>query len=508
MLSSRMELVIALPLCDVRDLVGRPTGRLPRPAFPLTQPGIDFIRSAGRVALRRPGLGVHGSANQHWSGEDIFCHTKNGIRFEGSLRAAYFGSGSVTFDAWKGSRGFLYDGVATARHEIGLVEKDLGYMPLEPHEVVEAVAAVMAYPIKVPTGKRQWWTGPLVASGPQVARHLLSATTRRTGTSTTPEAWWLTPGDLVAVVQYQAIDDVDAWPGMQKFTHSHGGIELSCTSLFVDNRRITVWFLGSSDSTVANAEEVSAHLIRLHCIRHSLRTVLRMIREVRIPKTRGSDRLQQFLLGAAQYLARSRSGIDQSEALSAAYAADDIISAQERANLVASLHEIRPNVARLLDRALSLDAAARPASASAAIATSQKGRPILVYGGTVLMGDDNSIKLDHSTATNSNLGRNINVSNSYNQVVEQSQLDDDVKKLLIDLRSRAEATQQELAPDEANALVEDVEKFAGEVIGRKRAGLLVEWSKVIKEGALVAVRLGPALVASLNELLSKLHIQT
>ena len=61
-----MFLVLQHPFADMRHFVGTPTGRLSRPAWPLVDTNVDFVRSSGLVRRRRKG-GV-----EEWAGEETY----------------------------------------------------------------------------------------------------------------------------------------------------------------------------------------------------------------------------------------------------------------------------------------------------------------------------------------------------------------------------------------------------------------------------------------------------
>src|SRR5947209_5562703 len=107
-----MFLMLQHPFADLRHFVGTPTGRLSRPAWPLVDTNVDFVRSSGLVRRRLKG-GV-----EEWAGEETYGDASFALRFPDRLGDLALGPAGLQGCARFAFRRFHSEG-KVARLEVG-----------------------------------------------------------------------------------------------------------------------------------------------------------------------------------------------------------------------------------------------------------------------------------------------------------------------------------------------------------------------------------------------------
>jgi len=228
----------------------------------------------------------------------------------------------------------------------------------------------------------------------------------------------------------------------------------------------------------------------------TLACVLRTVIEQKLVIERGprSDVFQAYLDDGLTYLNKNQPyAIDQSTMLAEVYAADAVISSQDRINLLSALKGIRPTLYKRTERVLSTG---DDASGNTVI--------LLEQGATYV-----DKRIDRSVhardISKSVIGDRNQFRDSFNDIIKSSN-NEDLRGQLDELRKSLEALLANLPENvpekDAASLAKDVTDFAKEAVAEApRSYLLQAVGDNIKKVAGSVAKYGPPVVAAVASVL-------
>ncbi len=470
-----MFLAIQFPFADARGFLDEGGGRLSRPAWPLVNPGYDFLRSSGLVRPRRRG-GV-----SDWAGEEIFSDAKRALRFEDHLGTKWYCLGSSSGNFKCAFRRFHSQGTV-ARFEIGLrfsADKAVG------DPILPFLRDVLTMPVIVPDIDGNVPHQPsiqLALAGQKLAKHFLVSTTNHKcmQTNAMPQTWWFTCGNLGIIVEY--FGDLELPPHTRHVINISGAqISLSHTWLAIGKCRCSVWFMHNSSADRETARRLRIHLTRLHSERECLKIILSHLGD----KTRfdlkkydaSSERLQHYLKDAVNLLQRPKfMGFRQSPMLKAAQEAHGIAFPGESA----SLEWMRRQVALLVDGYV------RRAQSTATVVNYINGNCMntnIQLGPVSVTGDFSLVTAE-------------NIQGSFNRAAT-STVDDELKIKLQELSIQVANLTKELSSEEAERTSRDLNALTAEATSStpRKETCQVSANGLIAAAKAVAKLAGPITIA-------------
>jgi len=333
-----MFVAFQVPLADARPYLDT-VNKLAVPNFLLgpDETREEFMRNFGPFEWRRRDPG------EDWPAENVYCRATRGVRFAPGALATL--DQNVNFEC--AFRRYLSNGKAVARIEIGLVRRARGRRPpLDGDGLRQLLQRAFQLPVRVRSASG--FEGvTLMDAGQLLAQHVLRSTTnwQAAGPSFRPEDWWVTPGRVLALLEYRP-EEVEAVPRLARRVESTiPGLELHHVS-FTDGRRITrAWLMMVDPSAeLARVREIRLHLFRLHAEREGLRQILRQIDRGRLAlpaaKEEGSELLGYFEKSLGFLQRKSVYGNPQSELLKTAYEFDDLFTGGDRTSLLSQLGDV------------------------------------------------------------------------------------------------------------------------------------------------------------------------
>ncbi|MFC4311581.1 hypothetical protein ACFPN2_20950 [Steroidobacter flavus] len=468
-----MFLAVQFPFADIRGFLEGGGSRLARPAWPLAEPGLDFVRSAGLVQPRRRG----GVAD--WAGEELYGDAKRAFRFPDRLDHLQFPLGEATGTLRCAFRRFHSEGTV-ARLEVGLKVIPVAPISGTPVDLLTLIRSVLTLQVSVRDTNLQPRAVKLIDAGEHLARHFLFATTnhQRRHLAGPPEPWWLTCGNPALVIEH-SVDIVPPPHTRRVLEVSAAGASLSHAWIQFGKERCSVWFMARSEGDPDAARRLRIHLIRLHAERECLRAILVHIRQGnRLNLTRNtptSDAVQSYLRDTVHLLNKPRHmGLEQSAMLEAAHQALGVVFEGE----TASLTLLRRQVAALVDGYV------RRAQNTAAVINNIQGNVMntnIQMGNVSVTGDFNVV-----TATN--------IQNSFNKAAN-SNVDADLKDKLKAVAVEVAKLAKQLPPDDAERVSKDLEAFTSEAVSKTPRK---EWYELSAKGLLEAAKTVAAMAAPIT----------
>lgn len=465
-----MFVVVQHPFADMREFVGVATGRLDRPAWPLVEANVDFVRSSGLVRPRRKG------GLSEWAGEETYGDASNALRFPDRLGNIKFGPTDLQGSARSAFRRFYSEG-RVARVEAGL------RINLAESDVEQASAAswlkLVEHCVGVPTRVRgsdgKFKDVALLAAGRDLAAHYLRASTsRKSGVQ--PEGWWFQPATPAIVI--------DRWPPSQAFPrvpHSRVVLDdpaigmLFHASIQFGAQRCSTWWLTGSGKRPDDVRRLRIHILRLHAEFECLRLVLTAIRSGRLSvegKLNVSDAVQDYLNNNIPLMERNeRYGLSQSPIFEAAMQATGLALGGASATYKLMRRQIAVKVDRIVRRA----------EATAAITYNISGDQMnntIEMGNVSVTGDFNFV-----TAKNISASFNKAASADVNDVLKQA-----LKTLTVEVAKLV----KELPPDDAETASKNLEVLTSEAVSRKPRK---DWYDLSANGLLDAAKTVASLAA-------------
>jgi hypothetical protein len=341
---------LEIPFADARPFLDGDVGRLKSPTWPLPDPEGEFVRSCGRIEIRRRG-GI-----APWSGEGDYCDARQAVKFPDSL-------GSIRFEGAEhgvGLRGvyrrYLSTGLAMSRLDVGIVPERFRYAPVaaKSAEFMRSVLhACMTVPVRTVRTQPPTYA-PLIAAAPHIARHILEATTA-TSALDKIENWWLCAGRPMVLTEYR----VDRFPHIPRPRREVAPIDdlalrLSHFYMRIKGHDVGVWLLGYRPGTDPEAlRRMRVHLSRLHAEREALRKILTHIARgsLALDGSDAAERLQSYLNEACSSVTRRRwYGNEQLPILDAAYVSDALVSEGDRESLFREVERARRAIASKVRR--------------------------------------------------------------------------------------------------------------------------------------------------------------
>jgi hypothetical protein len=477
-----MFVVLQFPLTDLRPFIDGETHRLPRPSWPLARPGREYVRGSGGVQQRRRG-GVEG-----WSGEEVFSGAARAVRFPDALRRHPIGG---DFRATCLFRRYFSDGVA-ARVELGLRLEDPSRNPpqtLSSNDTLRVLRDCLRLDLRVPQPDGRYVEHHALAAGDRLADHYLRSTTRRIdGNAPAHEAWWLSAGEPLLIVESRLgrFSLPDSLPPHSRRCQPLEGsdLELAHCRVEEEGRPVGVWILVPGRRTDPDTlRRIRVHLGRLHVERQALESVLASLgsRLKITPGTSSSDRIQEFLSKSVSLLERSsRFGFEQQKLLQAAKHWTHATRPGHSATLDAELARARRNVelkvqrfTRTLEGAQVVnffgdDASVRMRIQKAENLTMKK----IHFGGDVsVTGDFNAVTAD-------------TIQNSFNKATG-SDAAPELKAKLEELAEQVATMAKALPEDAAEQAARDLEVLTQEATSKKPREA---WYKLSAEGLVEAAK--------------------
>jgi hypothetical protein len=348
-----MFVAFQIPLADARPYVGG-VNKLAVPNYLLgpDETREEFMRNFGPFEWRRQDPG------DDWPAENVYCRAARGLRFvEGALSTLEKDTGNrVSFEC--AFRRYLSNGKAVARIEIGLARRArTPRAPLDGEGVRELMQRAFQLPVRV-RGASGFDEVALMDAGPLLAAHVMRSTThwKAAGSSFKPADWWVTPGRVLALLEYRPDEVSDVPARARKVQTTIPGLELHHVS-FQKGRRITRAWLMQVDPSAerARVREIRLHLFRLHAEREALRQILRQIAQDNLALSADTDAsgdLRSYFEKSLGFLRRtSVYGQPQSELLKTAYEFDNLFTSGDRASLLAALGDVGRHLRERLDAA-------------------------------------------------------------------------------------------------------------------------------------------------------------
>lgn len=456
-------LVIQFPFADARSFLDDRGGRLARPAWPLAEPGRDFIRSSGVVRPRRRG------GLKEWAGEELFGDGSRALRFPDHLGHALYGTepGRGTLTCL--FRRFHSDGTV-ARFEVGLrFEPQPGATPA-PVNLYGLITQILGMKVSVCGSGTVRQLTALAGAGRSLAGHYLAATTdHRVKPRQALQNWWMTSGTPALIIEYDS--DV-ILPPHSRFVQEvpDAGATLSHT-WFEVGQRCCVWLVRHDHGDPEAARKLRMHLVRLHAERECLRCVIQHAENRKFDlseRSLESDAVQEYLRNALRLVQKPRRmGLDQGPMLQAAREALGTALPGETASLKISRRQIEKRVRGYVDA----------------------GRRTATVINIVNQYRDNSM------STNIQMG-NVTVSGDFNQVtaatiqgsfnkVASSDAGAELREKLNALAVQVANLARQLPPADAEHVSKDLESLTSEALSKAPRQ---KWYELSADGLLEAAK--------------------
>lgn len=316
-----MLVVAQFPISDARAFASMPTARLDVPDWPdpPTYGNPQFVRRFGPAAERSLG------PDAAWTDERVYCHARRAIGFPG-LRLARLRAGDVTVRPHIVFRRLFCDRTtAVARVEVGFVAHLAPYASaLGPTTVESTVRDLLALDTDVFEPGRGVVHADLKDQGQRLAELFAFATSRRKGSTATPQELDLVRHGRPMVVAEFDQDEVTAFPKNARVIA--GVISGDAEIAFFDRLPVPVWLLRRGTVAEPVLRSLRLCLLRLHAERECLDRVLAHLQARRITYQAGTDtgdRLVQYLDDSTKLLEKQRRrGVQQSQLLAAMNAAE------------------------------------------------------------------------------------------------------------------------------------------------------------------------------------------
>jgi hypothetical protein len=455
-------LVVQFPFADSRGFIEQGSGRLSRPAWPIADPGKDFVRSSGLVRPRLLG-GV-----ENWAGEDLYGDAGAALKFPDHLRKRVI--------ATNGDRGFLrcafrrFHSDSTVAHlDVGLKLQFEAESATHAVDVITVLRQVTQLEVSVAAGNEARKPVRLIEAGEALAAHFLGATTdRKQAPAGGMKPWWFSPG-LPAVILEHA-GPMALPPHTRRVLDLEGaGAALSHAWLQFGKQRCSAWIIAKNGGDPDASRRLRIHLVRLHAERECLKCILVNLRDANrlAPRknTPACDAVQLYLRDALKLLQKpERYGLDQAAMLGAAQQAFGIAFEGE----TASLESMRRQVAARVD-----DYIRRAQNTSTVINIVQGD----LVSTTIQMGNV-SVTGDFNVVT----ARNIE--NSFNKAANAAVSDELKEKLKLLNQEVAKLTAK--LPEEAREQVtKDLETLTSEAVSKKPRKA---WYELSGEGLIDAAK--------------------
>lgn len=336
-------------MCDVRAFLPGPTKRLGRPSFPLAEAGKQYIRGFGLVRPRpRGGL-------ENWTGEHVYCNSAKALKFDCRLSRYKIGETKISLSC--AFRRFFSAGGCVSRVEVGVRVRDGGHLKLDSAECADIVKNFCEIPVRLSDRNGHAQVEPLLLMSSALSHYYLKCSTQRQlGQVFNAEAWWVTAGEPMILIEHNA-EEVSSFPRFTRHVDvvQNESIDLYHCRIELLSQHLGIWFLRYSDQTNLDVlRQLQIHLARLHAERECLKQTLRLLAGGRItvvPRTEPSDNLQQFLDASVHLLSEtSKCGINQQDILAVAQQFDALVTSGERAALVSELSKARRHICRVVER--------------------------------------------------------------------------------------------------------------------------------------------------------------
>jgi len=341
--------VLQHPFADLRTFLGTKTGRLPRPVWPLAEPGREFVRSCGAVKPR-----PLGGANE-WPGEEVYVDASRALKMPNQLRQLSLGHalrGQVTHVI----RRFHSQGTVS-RMEIGLrVHLVEGQVEASQQDWLTLLNELLGLPVKIGSASRQKPIR-LVEAGSSLASHLLKATTEtRSAETIATQSWWVCPGNPSVIVEYPSSLPL-VHPPYSRFAMRIPAADASIWHAWLPfgQRRCSTWLVERGENGDADTvRRLRIHLSRLHAERECLAQILRQLSCNDFSlffNANSADSVQRYLNDGIRNIKKPmRFGFDQLPLLEVAEQAQNIVFSGETSSLSYMRRQVATKVRDYLAR--------------------------------------------------------------------------------------------------------------------------------------------------------------
>jgi hypothetical protein len=352
-----MLAVIQIPFTDARPFLDNDTSRIPFPSWPLPKAGNEFVRSFGIIRERvRGGL-------QDWPGEEVYCDAARALRFADRTNQTILSSLSENvFQRKCAFRRFMSDGrfpdggSVVSRLEVGLRYRRRSKTSCKinlPSLIHEVLSTKVLLPRDKVDSPRE-----LLSIASKFAGHYLQSSTRQAKKSIATEAWWITSGIPLLLLEYRVLYDQVELPKYTKkiVQMADANLELSHCRIEYRGFRFGVWLISLGPDVYDRdlLRRIRLNLFRLHAEKEGIKNILRLVSQQRLKIERGmssSERLQEYLKDSIRLLTcNNRDGLPQSTMLEAAQNYDSIVNEGERSTLLTQLSSIRPNILKRVEQ--------------------------------------------------------------------------------------------------------------------------------------------------------------
>jgi hypothetical protein len=496
---------VQFPFAEARPFLPTPSHRLERPVWPIPEPGKDFVRKFGPVIRRERG-GV-----ENWPGEGIYCRATRAVRFDGSIDAF------LKSHRWLGGefgcafRRFLYDGLAVARVEIGLGQRELraGPSPKRADQWLVILRDVIDLAVRIPSATDRGEKCRLIDAPEPLATAYLQSTTQIFTRQRKPtEPWWFSPGLPLVLVAYREMQGGQLPPTARPVDLGfEADVRLHYLRPSFSGKDVGVWLLGAGPTADPDVlRRLRLHLFRLHAERDCLKQIFRLITVGKLKvevETDGTGRLQQYFVEAFAVLNKQqRFGLPQSDMLKATQEFEDVVDPGERETLLTYLERIRGNVLRAVEK-YTLQRAERSVQGVtlhvdgpvATINLDQFTGGKNVTNQSVTFGDNAIIHGDFVVAKT--------IKNAFNTAQEAKT--PELKVALEELTKRVAEMAKELTSEQARQVASDLDALAREAVAEKPRQKWWELSaEGLKDAAKAVAGIGPSVIAAVGEVVKLL----
>lgn len=345
-----MLLVIQYPLVDARKLL-EASSRIPKPVWPLPEPGSEFVRYFGAIRERKAGgLAGWGSEN-----ENLICEAVKALTFRRDL-SLYDKTSGFRLALRRAFERFYFDGYAVGKYEIGVSTKMRCPVALTHEQLRDAVLHFLHLPVQIRNPLEKPGSYELAQAGKPLARLYLIATTYNK--LRTPESltdWQVQSGTPLVFLEHKRNESVELPPGARAVALPNTyGLELYRYLAPYSGGNRHVWILQTTAAALQEkARLLRLYLLRLHSEHECLRLTLRNVMLGHIVTTRGtkpSDNLQEYFDRAIKRIKKLESRSEQhftSEIADIARSATDMLSPGTLDTMLASVEKLDPRRAVL-----------------------------------------------------------------------------------------------------------------------------------------------------------------
>ncbi len=275
-----MFFVLQFPFADLREFLGKETGRIIKPM------ARAFIRSSGPIMRRRKGC------TEKWGGEDSYCRSKLALRFPNHLSERLFSPDSVKATVVDTFRRFYSIG-SVSRFEVGLqIRSQVNLDKISAPDWMKLLRDVLYIPMykrNIPRNgtlgegqkvqnKKQPRHVELIHARKFLAQHYLAATTnRQLNPSVKPNPWWFSPGKPSLIIE---VDANCSLPHVFPHTRRVLNVPEAAASIFhtwldFDNQQsCSTWFIAMGKGDPDAVRRLRINLTRLHTERECLNIAL------------------------------------------------------------------------------------------------------------------------------------------------------------------------------------------------------------------------------------------